>query len=508
MDAIRGLFGAKQHQGLIPKVDTDHVYPTSLLDDTKIYRDMILTWTFCFNDVLDPEKLHSSLTRLMEIGDWRKFGGRLRINDNGRLEIYVPQKFTPERPAVRYSHEVIDMNIDDHPLARTFPKATEKPSIHPGGQAFKEFALTEGDPTSGYDLMKGDIPQIALRIVSFSDATLLSLVWPHTLMDALGLQVLLQNWSLVLAGRESEVAPILGARKDVIYDAAEPPSKTEAIEVEPEEELHIAPKRVAGLSLVIFGLRFLWDLFWQGGIQTRTIFMPKEVMAKMRRRALEEIAATANPSDEKPFVSEGDVIAAWTTKMIAGSESRQLPVTILNAINLRYWMKYLMNTSGVYAQNLAAGTFTFLSPTMARGPVGPIALANRQHLLAQTTQPQLRAILRVLIADNQKGDATFLFGAPNMQLVIISNWTKAKIMQAADFGAAVIRQGETAATRKNGPGIMTHLAHSPVKQSMMTKNVMVVKGKDHEDNYWLEGSFLPQTWAIVEKEIAAFASEM
>jgi hypothetical protein len=80
MDAIRGLFGVNPQRGQLPKVESDYVYPTSLLDDTYLFRDLILTWTFCFNDVLDPEKLHSSLTRLLEIGDWRKFGGRLRLN--------------------------------------------------------------------------------------------------------------------------------------------------------------------------------------------------------------------------------------------------------------------------------------------------------------------------------------------------------------------------------------------------------------------------------------------
>lgn len=80
MDAIQRLFGANPQRGQLPKVDSDDVYPASLLDDTQLFRDMILTWTFCFNDVLDPDKLHSSLTRLLEIGDWRKLGGRLRLN--------------------------------------------------------------------------------------------------------------------------------------------------------------------------------------------------------------------------------------------------------------------------------------------------------------------------------------------------------------------------------------------------------------------------------------------
>jgi hypothetical protein len=58
----------------------DHVYPVHVLDDTPTMRGILLTWTLCFNDVLDADKLQSSLARLVEIGDWRKLGGRVRLN--------------------------------------------------------------------------------------------------------------------------------------------------------------------------------------------------------------------------------------------------------------------------------------------------------------------------------------------------------------------------------------------------------------------------------------------
>jgi hypothetical protein len=51
-----------------------------MLDDTKTLRGIVVTWTLRFNDALDADKLHTSLSRLLEIGDWRKLGGRLRIN--------------------------------------------------------------------------------------------------------------------------------------------------------------------------------------------------------------------------------------------------------------------------------------------------------------------------------------------------------------------------------------------------------------------------------------------
>ena len=56
----------------------DEVYPLHMLDDIKTNR-MFLSWIMRFNDVLGAEILRDALSRLLEIGDWRKLGGRLRF---------------------------------------------------------------------------------------------------------------------------------------------------------------------------------------------------------------------------------------------------------------------------------------------------------------------------------------------------------------------------------------------------------------------------------------------
>jgi len=58
----------------------DDVYPVHTLDDTKTMRSILIAWTLCFNDVLVADKLRSSLATLLDTGDWRKLGGRLRLN--------------------------------------------------------------------------------------------------------------------------------------------------------------------------------------------------------------------------------------------------------------------------------------------------------------------------------------------------------------------------------------------------------------------------------------------
>lgn len=62
------------------KVPTDDVIPLHFFDDNEIFRSLIVEFVLRFDDVLDREKLHNALVRLMEIGNWRKLGARLRLN--------------------------------------------------------------------------------------------------------------------------------------------------------------------------------------------------------------------------------------------------------------------------------------------------------------------------------------------------------------------------------------------------------------------------------------------
>jgi hypothetical protein len=53
------------------------IYPLHILDDTKFNR-FFVSRLMHFNDVLGAEKLHNALSKLLEIGAWRKLGSRLR----------------------------------------------------------------------------------------------------------------------------------------------------------------------------------------------------------------------------------------------------------------------------------------------------------------------------------------------------------------------------------------------------------------------------------------------
>ena len=62
------------------RVPTDLVVPVGFFDDTIIFRTFVLYTLFVFDDVLDPEKLRTSLERVVNRPGWKKLGARLRKN--------------------------------------------------------------------------------------------------------------------------------------------------------------------------------------------------------------------------------------------------------------------------------------------------------------------------------------------------------------------------------------------------------------------------------------------
>jgi hypothetical protein len=78
--SLLGLSTVQESHKPKPVKEEDEVFPVHTLDNAGSLRALILTWTMLFNDVLDKEKVHESLAELLNIGDWRKAGGRIRQN--------------------------------------------------------------------------------------------------------------------------------------------------------------------------------------------------------------------------------------------------------------------------------------------------------------------------------------------------------------------------------------------------------------------------------------------
>jgi hypothetical protein len=359
------------------------------------------------------------------------------------------------------------------------------------------------------DLLSGDVPQISVHVISFTNATLVGLSWPHTLMDVMGQAAFLQAWSTLLAGREAQVSPVLGAREDALTALID--GATSAA-----EEYVLKSKQLKGLSFVKFGARFAWDMLTGPKPVTKTIYLPESIMEKLRVRAEADLFTSSNDDDndddttgekEKPFISDGDILTAFTLHCIASSLPTPRPITALHAMNARFRLPSLINAKGVYLSNMLIPGFTFLDPAMSTASLGQIALHNRQRLLEQATEAQVLASLR---EQRISGDpSTLLYSDADALLVPFTDWTKAKFFSAIDFSPAVVRadgggsgdgeEGRSDGKRYNPPGTPVFHHASSRRPSPAARLLVHILGRDHGKGYWLTLTMGPRAWEKVEE---------
>jgi hypothetical protein len=383
------------------------------------------------------------------------------------------------------------MAIEKHKLAKKLPKADGTISIWPSPLDFKTFAARSDAPITLKNILSRDTPQVSLHITTFTNATLVAILWPHTLMDIMGQQAFLYAWSLVLAGRESEVPHVLGAREDVLHNIIDDPA-------EKATEYILKSKQLKGFPFIKFGARFVWDMLRSPAPETRTICLPKKAMAYLRLQAEADLVAS-NTEEKQPFISDGDILTAWTMRAVATSLPRPRLMTALHAMNARFRLPLLVNAPGVYLQNMLVPVYTFLSPELATGPLGLIALSNRQHLSEQATEVQVLASLR---EEQRKGGFSGrIYSDADALLMPFTNWTKAKLLHTADFRPAVVSAHDEETTRCNPPGTPTFHHALSMHQSRATQLMVVILGKDYGENYWLTLTMSPLAWTKIKESL-------
>jgi len=389
---------------------------------------------------------------------------------------------------VAYSYKKLSIDIDDHDLGRQLPKVTDKLSIQPGPDNFKAFAARSDAPQTLSDFIYHDVPLLSLHVTAFNDATLVGLSWPHVLMDVMGQQALLRAWSLVLSDREGDVPPVLGAREDALEPAANTPGS--------DEKFEMGEQQLKGAGLIQFGLRYAWDSMTGPAAESKMIYLPSTAIEALRREVKADLEKW---SGDVPFLSDNDILTAWAARIVGMSQPQPRPVTALYVINARFRLSSLARANGIFIQNMAVAGFTILTPDASTGPLGHIALENRQQLRTQATENQVKAFVRALREDAAGGDPRLLCGPSDAVLMPLTNWERADIFGSVDFSAAVIRPGKS-----NNPGHITY--HHPSSMGSPThKNLFVVLGKDGDGGYWLNSHLTTRGWELVADTLTTAA---
>ncbi|CAG1997444.1 unnamed protein product [Fusarium graminearum] len=488
---------------------TDTVLPVFYFDDTPLLRNYVQCSTLRFNDVLDAAMLRESLSQLIALPGWRKLGGRVRMNSKYKLEIHIPKTFSSQRPAFGFHHTTFDTSIDEHPLASRLPKPTpEKPSIHNQHSDFNTFEVPPDTPLCLDDYLKSDHPQLTLHIVSFTDATLVSICWPHIAVDGISLAHIGHAWSISLAGRVSEIPSMLSANDDPMANAGRDSSCTEQHPLEKQQ--------ITGWRMYLFAFYYVLDLLWWRTIETKVLFLPKTFVKDLRDQALSSLSKE-RPA---PFVSESDAIVAWLTVAVTSTlfpSGSNRSVTIGNAYDLRGRAPSLFpvsNGKGAYIQNAVFPCWAIVPAKKVHNrdedTLGSIALAVRRSIQEQTTEASIHAQARLTRDSLEVSGIPPMFGDVN-QFTIHFASVRADLAESLDFRPAIKsvfrsseRQNPTKSVWAASPG---HPVYYHIKcispNNILARNYSLIT-KTSTGDYWINGNCPPEVWKLMESMISDF----
>lgn len=487
-----GLFG----HAAPAKVATDTEVPMPFFDDAQPWRAFVLYSLFAFDDILDPEKLRDALVALSQRDGWRKLGARLRERGNDYV-YHLPATFSEDRPAIAFSHVVHDMPAAQHPVASKLPStaaaAGTQPAIVGDPDSFRPLFHHEDAPTSFQDYLTKDIPQLGLHVVSFTDKTVVTLYWPHTLMDAMGKRALLDAWMLMLQGRADEV-PVPEGRDD-----GHDPLAT--LGLSPTEPYVLADKIITVPGMVGYGLRNIGNFF--RAHEHRMVRVPGTFFARLRAEADADLAKLPDGDDKPAFLSDGDIVCAWwarvSTKHLRDrGDSETRPVLFNMAMSQRVPLAGLLFSSPPVTYVSNAVNFIYASlplGTVQSQPLGASAAVLRRALEVQRTPAQIQAFASLWRAGGRKLPP--VIGEAGMHMLTFTNWCKCNLFEL-DLSPAI----------SGGSGGSGSLAGRPTylqntQYGLCLPDAFPIIGRDSFGNFWISGYMNPGVWAQVEADLAS-----
>ncbi|KAF9880513.1 hypothetical protein CkaCkLH20_02467 [Colletotrichum karsti] len=480
------------------RIPTDAVFQLSAMDSSWMMRMMVMSWSMCFHDVLNADKLHDSLTELLDIGHWKKLGGRPRLTKDGKIELHIPEAFTPSRPAVHFTTEPNPSSVKFHPLASTMPSyftsTTLTPRIIDTPENLHSILAGPEAPTSFDDYNFTDRPALSLHVITFTDATFVTITYPHSITDGMGRRELVENWCRVLAGRRAEVTPMAFPTLDPMAKVAkaQPPRYDEPFAWE--------HKRLRGWGVVRFTFGILWYLI-RNRIRQRNLFIPASYLATLRKRAQDDLETDGNQTER---LSDGDILTAWLSRLACLHVSKsdaEKPISVSSALDLRGRLhENDMPTDYAYVSNVVAYNWTSTNAQeLLHGAFGKAVALIRNSVRSQLTDAQVYASTRLTYNAVAESGSTNQFTEPNGFVVSVSNVSKARFHEVIDFSPA-IKDGGSDEIRTTPKGKIVWQCNTP-RMKMHPPCLIYIQGKDYSGNYLAQMLVSEKTWRLIEQEI-------
>jgi hypothetical protein len=372
------------------------------------------------------------------------------------------------------------------------PSDLKRPSIFPSSEQFHDLVTRPGHASTFSDWTETDQPALSVHVVSFNDATLLTISWSHVFLDALGRQSLLQAWTSVLDGREEDVPAFVPFHVDPAHEIARGGN--------PEKHI-LYCYALTGIWFAIFVVGYLYELLVHSAEEGHMICIPGPWVEDLRQQAMADV------SDDKEdvFLSHGDVILAWWAKVSVAAQrlGSSQPVTIMNVTNARGLFPDLLPDKGaaaVYTTNAALTTNTLTTCGELNGmSVGALASRLRQDLQTQRTPEQVRHFVAWQLESRKKLGRTPVLGSWNQVLLSWSNWHRGRFYDV-DFSAAAVKPGLPLGSRSNKLGQPSFILPNGHANGFSMRNAGPLVGRDANGDWWMQTVLRTGAWARVEEQ--------
>ncbi|KAK3389213.1 hypothetical protein B0H63DRAFT_95732 [Podospora didyma] len=483
------LFGRKP---VVARVPTDRVVPLHFFEDSQLVQGNNMAVPLVFDDVLDPEKLRQSLEGLVKREGWQRLGGRLKKSASGKVEWHIPTEFTSDRPAITFTHVDHGIPAAAHPAASKIPAPSTRPAIVGDPDDLADLAWEAGYKPGGIaDYIDSDRPVLGLRVNSFSDKTVVVLQWQHVAFDALGLQYVVENWNAMLWGREETIPTPCGLEADP-FDAL-------AKGTRPVLGSHLLADRRVGLGgMLMWGLGYGVDMLVRAK-ENRMVCIPETYWRVQLERALAELRAEAVEKGKdvsKVFLTEGDILTAWTLRNVVTPMNMDPGRTVAASIAMSLRKAFEGDLIPVSASSPYVGNaFGWANVLVKAGdvstkPLSWLAREVRRAINEQGTRAQHEAYYAMV--REGLGLPIVIFGDGGMAQIGFSNWTKAGLFDLDFAPARKVPRDEPCK-----PSYVQE-NHGPIKPA----DGFFVLGKDHKGNYWTSACKVNGGWAKFEAQLA------
>lgn len=357
-------------------------------------------------------------------------------------------------------------------------------------------------PQTFDDWIYHDIPQLSIHIVTFHDATIITLTLLHTLTDMMGLMGFYVAWLAAIHGEEEKIPRYIG------YKDKDPLESLQRGQQEPPKYI-LSDRIIKGWGLFKFIVRNMFERFWYPDASLRFFSLPAKFVDNLASSARNELTLSARENREDPskvFVSDSDVLCTWWTRLIVKSHSTSATrtVSLMNYFDSRDILSRMGLLPGRNAAFLANGAYfaPCLIPagrlTGTTYSLGLLANQVRNTLKIHRTEEQLQALDAAFRQSKAKTGRLPLFGDGDMLLCPWTNCHRGRLFQM-DFSPAVIsppEEPEKLPTR----GRPVFINCTGMDSRWASRNASAILGQAASGDWWMSSRLRRDVWEKIEKE--------